>query len=512
MSSSGVASQNLLDAEDAEDRVRQIFNDIDTNGDGLIDEDELVAAMDRLCHSDQQNVFLAEFHKIDEDDSGGIDFNEFVEYYNNMMAFQLSESSSSQVAGISVQIWSSGDLSVYAKLSEKLFKRNKISKDDIENIRYMFDTKFCLLDLKMALCKYRRSESILPLRRFLDKIDSAVTRHRALEDHFWVLHPDETADYTSITNRLFEKKEITYQQKEQLLAMIKTKSEPTELKAAFILYKTENNIKMLMNLLSVFGQQKQSGGKYSVKQTTSEFDGKMVKHNALYHDNHDKEYNLSLMKAANLFYGSSGSVAFDDTLVEGMHHVVDGLKEQGFLNAKLAKKAKVCLEKRDKYAIYALYRYDSDFSRLNTYLKLKVDDEEKDERKKAREERYQERKREHEAELEERRMHLLQQQEVLGGQTEIKRRRDSKLAEEKRLAEEAARYKQEEEERAKQAKQKQSREGNAAGAPRWMKLYEMKFKSISIVLEAESKDPSAPMGGSVSTPTFSNGGSRYVVR
>ena len=63
--------------------------------------------MDRLCHSDQQSVFLAEFHKIDEDDSGGIDFNEFVEYYNNMMAFQLSESSSSHVAGISNLHWSS---------------------------------------------------------------------------------------------------------------------------------------------------------------------------------------------------------------------------------------------------------------------------------------------------------------------------------------------------------------------------------------------------------------------
>ena len=151
-------SAELFDQHDLEDRVREIFHEIDTNDDGMIDEEELTNALEKLCFtaselsndSNKQRI-LSEFAKIDEDNDGAIDFNEFVLYYNNMLSFQMHEYDATSKAGTSVDLWSRGDMSAYRKLVNKLLKRKKISQNDYDHIEYMFKSKFCLLDLKMAI-------------------------------------------------------------------------------------------------------------------------------------------------------------------------------------------------------------------------------------------------------------------------------------------------------------------------------------------------------------------------
>ena len=66
-------SAELFDQHDLEDRVREIFHEIDTNDDGMIDEEELTNALEKLCftaselsNDSNKRRILSEFAKIDE--------------------------------------------------------------------------------------------------------------------------------------------------------------------------------------------------------------------------------------------------------------------------------------------------------------------------------------------------------------------------------------------------------------------------------------------------------------
>ena len=71
-----------------EDRARELFHEFDTNKDGVIDMDELKEmskALELDKDEDLRNRMEEEFMIMDVDGSGGVDFPEFVTYYNKML-------------------------------------------------------------------------------------------------------------------------------------------------------------------------------------------------------------------------------------------------------------------------------------------------------------------------------------------------------------------------------------------------------------------------------------------
>ena len=99
----------------------------------------------------------------------------------------------------------------------------------------------------------------------------------------------------------------------------------------------------------------------------------------LSHKRHSKEQYMSLCKAADLFYSDSSpnTVEFDEDVLQKLLHVVDMLQKHNFLSNSLAAKAKEFVMKGDKYIVYALYKYDTNFDSLEAYLRYKTTDDER---------------------------------------------------------------------------------------------------------------------------------------
>ena len=100
----------------------------------------------------------------------------------------------------------------------------------------------------------------------------------------------------------------------------------------------------------------------------------------LSHKRHNKQQYLALCKAADLFYsgdGSNAGVHFDEDVLQKLLHVVDMLQKHKFLSSSLAEKAKEFVMKGDKYIVYALYKYDTNFDSLEAYLRYKMTDDER---------------------------------------------------------------------------------------------------------------------------------------
>ena len=470
----------MFDQHDLEDRVREIFHEIDANGDGVIDEEELVNALEKLCFtatelSNEENKerMLSEFKKIDEDNDGSIDFNEFVLYYNNMLSFQMQEYNSTSKAGTSVDLWSRGDISAYAKLIDKLLKRKKISQLDYDHIKYMFDTKFCLLDLKMAISKYRRSESILPLKRFLDKFGPTIERRKALDQEYWNLDPKEILRYDEVMNKMIEKKQISLAEKNRVDQMLKNNIQTVEIKAVFFEYeRNPDDVHLLKKILELNENTILKSKNFNVKQANVGAAGCTVP--VLDHNYHSKEQFMSLMDAASKFYATP-DIEFDPEMIIQMKHIVDMLLKRGFLDKVLAEKAKQCIQNRDAQCIYALYKYDTDFERLNTYLKFKIDSTVKEAKNASITKRHQSIRDSLEADRLERLSYLEAHQESLGGIESIKRSRSIAKAKQQEIQLNASASTNNDNKKPKKKKQNK--------IPRWKQLYNCKFESYAVILE-----------------------------
>jgi hypothetical protein len=473
---------SMFDQHDVEDRVREIFHEIDANGDGVIDEEELVNALEKLCFtatelSNEANKerILSEFKKIDKDNDGSIDFNEFVLYYNNMLSFQMHECNSTSKAGTSVDLWSRGDMSAYEKVIDKLLKRKKISRLDYDHIKYMFETKFCLLDLKMAISKYRRSESILPLKRFLDKFRPTIQQRKALDEEYWNLDPKEILHCDEVMNKMIEKKQITIAEKIRVDQMLKQNIQTVELKAAFFEYEhNPDDVHLLKNILELNESTILESKNFNIKQanvvgancTVPVMDNKY----------HSKEQFMSLMTAASVFYATP-DIEFDTEMIMQMKHIVDMLHKRGFLNKDLATKAKHCIQNGDPQCIYALYKYDTDFERLNTYLKFKIDDASKEAKNASISKRHQSLRDSLEADRLERLSCLEAHQESLGGTESIKKSRNLAKSKQKEKELKARGITTSINNNTTLKKKKQKK------IPRWKQLYNCKFESYAVILE-----------------------------
>jgi len=481
-------SAELFDQHDLEDRVREIFHEIDTNGDGMIDEEELTNALEKLCFTESElsndsnkQRILSEFAKIDGDNDGAIDFNEFVLYYNNMLSFQMHEYDATSKAGTSVDLWSRGDMSAYRKLVNKLLKRKKISQNDYDHIEYMFKSKFCLLDLKMAISKYRRSESILPLRRFLDKCSSTIERRKTLDDEYWNLDPKEILLYDEVMEVMVQKHEITQAEKIRVDQMLKNNIQAVEIKAAFFEYEMNPGDVHLLKKILELNEYTPESKNFDIAHQKTNVHGVDYHVPVMKHNEHSKEQFMGLMSAANVFYASP-DVEFDPEMIMQLKHVVDMLHKRGFLNKELAIKAKQCITDRDSQCIYALYKYDTDFERLNTYLKFKMNDKAKEQKIATMSKRHQHIRQSLEADRLERRNSLEVHQLSLGGIDQIKKSRESALSAEmeaanrKKVIDDNNSNDDEGLRKKKKAKKK---------IPRWKQLYDCKFESYKVILERE---------------------------
>ena len=99
-----------------EERAREIFQEFDTNSDGIIDMDELKAMLTALGLEPKdeddfdrgqswESRMISEFAAMDEDGSGGVDFPEFVAYYNKMIAYQSGEVHSHAEGADATDFW-----------------------------------------------------------------------------------------------------------------------------------------------------------------------------------------------------------------------------------------------------------------------------------------------------------------------------------------------------------------------------------------------------------------------
>lgn len=82
---------------DLRDKAQAVFKETDRSGDGLLQKDELYAAMWKLGGSDDPETILSyggfidrEFAKADKDLSGALDFDEFLGIFSTYQAAQAA--------------------------------------------------------------------------------------------------------------------------------------------------------------------------------------------------------------------------------------------------------------------------------------------------------------------------------------------------------------------------------------------------------------------------------------
>lgn len=550
-----------------EERAREIFQQFDSNADGIIDIGELAEMLTALGLNEQEvepgreeeageswrQRMLDEFAAMDEDGSGGVDFPEFVQYYNKMLAYQSGEVHGHSQGGDATDFW--GDDSGtegFERLMARLLKGKKINQKQHDMVLFMLHSRYMILDIKIALASYKRAETILPLKRLLAKVGEEVTHRMTLSDKFWSMSPSEIQMCSSKTDELCSAGKITYDEKSRVHLLLENRFCMTELKAGFDVVFTTGRVSLLKQAIRVSysaalkehakgldGDSRQKrkvsisgnrqmehliqkgsimdthrnhvrsdsmitrlpaidGSKERLNSSVSgrklpvdgiglhdrrfELAHKVVTHEkghkvilpVLSHKRHSKEQYISLCKAADLFYSDSSpnTVEFDEDVLQKLLHVVDMLQKHNFLSNSLAAKAKEFVMKGDKYIVYALYKYDTNFDSLEAYLRYKMTDDERIQKEVGRTQKMLKRRKSLNAFMAERGEVLANARKVHaeGIQRAAERRRKSASEEEE--AEAAADAEEENE-----AKREPSE-------PRWMLLYKAKFESYTKLLSA----------------------------
>ena len=159
------------------------------------------------------------------------------------------------------------------------------------------------------------------------------------------------------------------------------------------------------------------------------------------------------------------------------------ISRHGFLRDQLALKAKQFVLEGDKYIVYALYKYDTNFDGLEAYLKYKMDDHDIAVRKSLQEQNRLKKQQAVEEFMAERRDVLSRAREIHADGIERNRLIRKGLVEDPLSASRAANI------------QKMSRdedeEENASTkeyVPRWLLLYRAKFESYSSLLDTSTSD------------------------
>ena len=198
--------------QEREDRAREIFDEFDTNRDGVLDFDELNGMLEALNLGDdgtelgkqRKRKLVQEYKAMDEDGSGEIDFPEFVRYYNKMLAYQQGAAHSHAEGGSATDLWGEGGIEKMTKLADKLQRKRKLTDDEHEQLIFMIKSRYLMMDLKVAVMTYKRAESLVPLKRLLRKTKEDVKPRMSLNEKFWSMTPAHIQRCSDKSDQLFK--------------------------------------------------------------------------------------------------------------------------------------------------------------------------------------------------------------------------------------------------------------------------------------------------------------------
>ena len=561
-----------MDSEDVYERMRKreamakdLFMQYDSNGDGVLDFEEMVHMVLDLLPSytpdEGRRIMRREFLALDRDGSENIDFPEFVSYYNKMLSYQSGSSHAFHEGGAATDFWSSdsslGGHNDHARVLKRLHQRKKLDDAEYERAMYMLESKFYILDLKVALATYKRAETTLPLKRLLKNAKQEVDKQRKLASKFWTMSQGEIENGRSKADQWQAMGVITFDEYLQLRDLLDRRLMMTEIKAVMdtddtdLLKKVLQNAKdeemrnmeeqsnshtQLMSNLTPLTSSSHSTSLYSsssapafhssynesenrksylpdidkvgVGDRTFQLSNSVVDHDmlgpkvvpTLSHKTMTKHEYLTFCKNVNMFMGEDEDVVFDDDVIQKLTRVIDGLVAAGFLTVGLGNKAKEFIMKGDRYIVYAIYQYDDKPGALTSYLTYKQSEDDKIKKEVKGIRKNIARRKSIDAFMQERKdvLTLARRQYA----DDIKRIQDEKKAAAEKEKREAA-----EREELANKKQKELNNKNKrleSSKPRWLLLYEAKFSSYNDLLYDDSNSQIAKL---VSSVQASSGGS-----
>ena len=415
----------MLSPSEAIERMREreamakdLFMQYDANGDGVLDFDEMITMVQDLLpdlEEEGEEAMRVEFLSLDRDGDETIDFPEFVQYYNKMLSYQGGNTHSYEEGGSATDFWGSGDHENHHRLLKKLYGRKKLDDDEFMRATFMLNSKFMIMDLKVAFASWKRAETLLPLKRLLKKVGPQVDQQRKLSEKFWSMSHAEIDSAKSKSDQWQAMGIISFDEYLQLRDLLERRVMMTEIKA--VMDNSDTNLlkQVLQNArdqdsleLSVHPSP-YSTTTYSTTHTSTaaaavardsylppidnvgigdrnfELKYTPVQHRikgdvmvpTLSHRTMSKKDYLSFCKMVNMFMGDEEDVVFSDDVMAKLVRVVEGLTAAGFLTAALGNKAKEFIREGDRFVVYAIYQYDSQPGALTAYLTYKQSEDDK---------------------------------------------------------------------------------------------------------------------------------------
>ena len=506
--------------QEREAMAKNLFMQYDENGDGVLDFAEMINMVKDLLpelDEDGEEAMRQEFRALDRDGDETIDFPEFVQYYNKMLSYQGGNTHSYDNGGSATDFWGSGDHSKHHRLLKKLHARKKL--DDIEFARatYMLNSKYMILDLKVAFASWKRAETALPLKRLLLKFGPQIDQQCSLSEKFWSMTQIELQEARSKSDQWQAMGVITFDEYLQLRDLLERRVMMTEIKAVMDNDDTNLLKQVLRNatdqqqveLENSFNASSGNGtlSSYATNQSSSttnkygtgreaflppidnvglgdrnfELKYTPLEHQkrgevmvpTLSHRTMTKREYLSFCTMVNMFMGDDENVAFSDDVRLKLVRVVEGLTAAGFLTPQLGNKAKEFIQNGDRFVIYAIYQYDSQPGALTSYLTYKQSEDDKIRKEVKGIRRNIARRNSMDAFMKERKevLELARKTHADG----ILRHKEEKIAAKKEAAQEATDALIVSDETAAQRKEETHK-------PRWLLLYEAKFSSYNDLL------------------------------
>ena len=248
-----------MEIEDVYERMRvreamakDLFMQYDSNGDGVLDFNEMVQMVLDLLPSygpaEGRAIMRKEFMALDRDGSSSIDFPEFVIYYNKMISYQGGNTHSYEEGGSSTDFWSSDGTDgaqQHAKVLYKLHQRKKLNDEEYKRASYMLKARFMILDLKVALATYKRAETTIPLKRLLRQTQHDVDQQMTLSAKFWSMTAEEIDNAKSKSDQWQAMGIISFDEYLQLRDLLDRRVMMTEIKAVM----DTNDTNLLKNVL-----------------------------------------------------------------------------------------------------------------------------------------------------------------------------------------------------------------------------------------------------------------------
>ena len=331
-------------------------------------------------------------------------------------------------AASSHQLWhvAAEEKQSFLSLCRKMVSSGSLCEDDLAVVEFILESDYRVVDLRLAVLAYRQAETTMPLRRLLQAVEDEMERVKSTQLQMWQVGDEECESFGPVIAALGEESKISEQDCDMLTQLIAERSNLLEIKTALLAYQHAGSELPLQRLLLALHTEKEakgggmSGGEfgeeYDVEDDEYEegsgggggmtgivlgaraqgitrvdvdnraaFDPVMAKAAAeklsgvadkrkmvgLLRTTFSRDDYLKVMSSANIFYGDSVEVEFDDDLIAQLTGIVYEMKNRGMLEATDVGKCLNLLEEQDKYVIYCLYKYTDEAASLRCYLKYR---------------------------------------------------------------------------------------------------------------------------------------------